>query len=64
MRNEKQWLLYFLSPDMQLKATQCDTSVRLSICEEWHYENTKFSQRLWTELCESQNLADQQCFTK
>ena len=29
----------------------CHTSIRFSIGEEQHYDNTQFSQRLWTELC-------------
>ena len=42
----------------------CHTSIRLSMCEEYHYDNTHFSQRLWTELCGVYNLAEKQCSSK
>ena len=34
------------------------------MCEEFHYDNTLFAQKLWIELCGAQNVADQQCFLK
>ena len=34
------------------------------MCEEYHCDNTLFSQKLRTELCGAKNVADQQCFSK
>ena len=34
------------------------------MCEEYHYDNTLFSQKLRTELCGAQNVADQQFLSK
>ena len=34
------------------------------MCEEKHYDNTQFSQKLRTELCGAYNVADQLCFPK
>ena len=34
------------------------------MCEEYNYDNTRFSQKLRTELCGPQNVADQQFFSK
>ena len=40
----------------------CDTSVRVSICDEEHYDDTKFSQKLKTDVYWASNLAEQQYF--
>ena len=39
-------------------------SIRLAMCEEYHYEKTLFSEKLRKELPGAENVADQQCFAK
>ena len=34
------------------------------MCEEYHYDNTRFSEKLRIELCGAKNVAYQQCFSK
>ena len=34
------------------------------MCEEYHFDNTLFSQKLRTELCGAKSVTDQQCFSK
>ena len=42
----------------------CHTSIRPSMCQKWHYDNTQFSQWQWTGLCGAENLTAQQCLSK
>ena len=34
-----------------METWSCHTSIRLSMCEEYHYDNTLFAQKLRIELC-------------
>ena len=29
----------------------CHTSIRLSVCDEWQYDNTHFSEKQWIKFC-------------
>ena len=42
----------------------CHASIRLSMCKEYHYDNTQISQKLQTEHCGAEKIADQQCFSE